>query len=959
MEQAPSVVRLAVDRPRLVTALMVVATLGLGLAAALPSLWPGVFPFLHPMRVDTDPENMLPEDEPVRVFHDRMKRELSLHDMVVVGVVNDEHPEGVFNPRTLAKVHALTDFAETLRWPDPDDPEKRVGIVVQDLIAPSTVDNIEQAGLGTIRFEWLMPEPPRTQEAALEVRRKAQRIPFLDGTLVSDDGKALALYLPLTSKDLSYRVYSALQEEIATFDGAEEWHITGLPVAEDTFGVEMFKQMAISAPLAMLVIFILMFIFFRKVVLILAPMIVAMVSVICAMGLLIATGRTVHIMSSMIPIFIMPIAVLDAVHILSEFFDRYQETRDRRKTCLRVMRTLFVPMLYTSLTTAAGFASLALTPIPPVQVFGLYVAFGVMVAWAATVVFCPAYIMFIPERRLEGFGLKREEEEAHSRTPMSRVLRAVGRGTHRFALLVLALTLVAVAVAIWGISKIRINDNPTKWFTESHPIRVADRVLNEHFGGTYMAYLALEPAEPAVVTESYVEGLASRLAGEGEKQKEAAPEAPAAFVAVAETVRQAETGGPVTELLDRLDASANEKLDEAEGDAWDAWDRVSLFLSAERQRLQTFKDPEVLRWVRRVQEHLAGETGGRVGKSNSLADIVRTVYRELLGGKEEYFRIPDRADAVAQCLIQYQSSHRPQDLDHFVTPDFRTGSVWVQLRSGDNRDMQAVVEELDAFVETNPPPVPIEHRWFGLTYINVIWQQKMVAGMLQAFLGSFLVVLLMMTLLFRSALWGFLSMIPLTVTVGVIYGVVGLVGKDYDMPVAVLSSLTLGLAVDYAIHFLARSREARRVHGSWQAAVPHVFGEPARAITRNVVVVGVGFLPLLAAPLVPYKTVGVFMAAILVLAGVASLLILPAIIRLLKGWLFPETKGRAVTCLCGTCIVSSAALVLLVAVNIHQFLAVGWTWLTWVSLPAIVILAALCGLMSRREACRADQESDS
>ncbi|MBS3821096.1 MAG: hypothetical protein KGY81_04960, partial [Phycisphaerae bacterium] len=59
------------------------------------------------------------------------------------------------------------------------------------------------------------------------------------------------------------------------------------------------------------------------------------------------------------------------------------------------------------------------------------------------------------------------------------------------------------------------------------------------------------------------------------------------------------------------------------------------------------------------------------------------------------------------------------------------------------------------------------------------------------------------------------------------------------------------------------------------------------------------------------------------------------------------------------CIVSSAALVLLVAVNIHQFLAVGWTWLTWVSLPAIVILAALCGLMSRREACRADQESDS
>jgi predicted RND superfamily exporter protein len=45
------------------------------------------------------------------------------------------------------------------------------------------------------------------------------------------------------------------------------------------------------------------------------------------------------------------------------------------------MDNLFMPMLYTSLTSAAGFASLALTPIPPVQVFGVFVALGVMAAW--------------------------------------------------------------------------------------------------------------------------------------------------------------------------------------------------------------------------------------------------------------------------------------------------------------------------------------------------------------------------------------------------------------------------------------------------------------------------------------------------------------------------------------------------------------------------------------------------
>ena len=97
-------------------------------------------------------------------------------------------------------------------------------------------------------------------------------------------------------------------------------------------------------------------------------------------------------MSSMIPIFIMPIAVLDSVHILSDFFDRYQDTKSRRETMRHVMGTLFTPMLYTSLTTAVGFLSLALTPIPPVQVFGLFVAFGVMVAWVLTVTFIPAFV---------------------------------------------------------------------------------------------------------------------------------------------------------------------------------------------------------------------------------------------------------------------------------------------------------------------------------------------------------------------------------------------------------------------------------------------------------------------------------------------------------------------------------------------------------------------------------------
>ena len=167
----------------------------------------------------------------------------------------------------------------------------------------------------------------------------------------------------------------------------------------------------------------------------------------------------------------------------------------------------------------------------------------------------------------------------------------------------------------------------------------------------------------------------------------------------------------------------------------------------------------------------------------------------------------------------------------------------------------------------------LEPRWFGLTYINVIWQEKMVFGhAASAFLGSFVVVLVMMSLLFRSPLWGLLSMIPLTLTIGLIYGVIGLIGKDYDMPVAVLSALTLGLAVDFAIHFPGPRARALLAQTAGPTARPPCLRRAGAGDRRNVIVIAVGFTPLLAAPLVPYNTVGVFLAAILFVSGLATLL---------------------------------------------------------------------------------------
>ena len=147
----------------------------------------------------------------------------------------------------------------------------------------------------------------------------------------------------------------------------------------------------------------------------------------------------------------------------------------------------------------------------------------------------------------------------------------------------------------------------------------------------------------------------------------------------------------------------------------------------------------------------------------------------------------------------------------------------------------------------------------------------MVSGMLAAFVSAFAVVLILMVLLFRSLRWGLLAMVPMTATVLLVYGTIGYIGRDYDMPLAVLSTLVLGIGVDFAIHFIERFRSLVRELGSSMRAFSEMFEEPGRAITRNALVIGVGFVPLLFSSLVPYVVVGVLLMTIMALSWAGTL----------------------------------------------------------------------------------------
>ncbi len=90
-----------IDHRRWVFAAMLLLVVALG--ALIPRI-----------QIDTDPENMLPDDQPARVLHNNIEQQFSLHDRIVVGQVNTAHPQGVFNPGSLADHYRLTRAIEDI-----------------------------------------------------------------------------------------------------------------------------------------------------------------------------------------------------------------------------------------------------------------------------------------------------------------------------------------------------------------------------------------------------------------------------------------------------------------------------------------------------------------------------------------------------------------------------------------------------------------------------------------------------------------------------------------------------------------------------------------------------------------------------------------------------------------------------------------------------------------------------
>ncbi len=780
-------VEFSVDHPKTVVLLTIIITI----------IFMTQFPKI---KTDTNPKNMLPATSDVRVWNDEVDRIFGLYeDTIVIGIRNEN---GVLNKETLGKIKRITDEILKIK-----------GVASSDVNSFPTITNVT-AEKGTLRVAPLMTEVPETERNIKALQKNLFENPILLDRIISKDGKTTAIYVPLekgaNGKEIADRIREILKNEKGEKgtqksqrlfgDRGDEFYIAGDPVARDTFGVEMFKLMAIFAPLAGLIMLVVRYLMFRDLFLSVTLMMDAMVSIIWSMGLLIGTGIPVHIMSSMAPVFLMAIAT-DSIHIFNEFYFRFRESKDKRLAIVETMRAVGRPVRYTAAATAAGFAVLLFMHIIPVKVFGGVVAFGTIALRLLSFSFIPAMFMFVSEKKLEEAS-KREDIEAGA----SRLLKGLARIGAENPVKTAITGLILFFVAIVGITKINVNNNMVDWFKKKSEIHIADSVLNNALGGTSLGYI--------------------------------------------------------------------------------------VAISSKDEHIKT---PEALRYIEGLQRHL--EKLPVVGKTSSIADLIKRINRVIHDNDPTYDRVPDSKEVIAQYLFLFSMSARPSDIDSFIDYPARRANMWVQLKTWDAEAMRDVIKAVDEYKKKSPAG-DIEFRPAGIAYFNLVWNDEVLWDMVKGFVLAIIAVFVILSLDFRSMKWAFIAYMPLLFTIVLIYGVIGYVGKDFDMPISVLSCLSLGMAVDFAIHFISRFkqrlRESQESEVRTQKLNPELLREaliwtaarPGKGILRNAVLFASAFSVMLFAPLTPYITVGAFIVSMMILSAIMTIIYLPALITLMQGWLF-------------------------------------------------------------------------
>jgi predicted RND superfamily exporter protein len=436
---------------------------------------------------ETDPDAFIPSNLPALILKEQVEQDFGLTDPIAVAIIRDA-PGGIFSADTLRLIRDLTEAIRELP-----------GVEPEDVLSIATESGVFFRD-GEPGFELLMEEIPETPEDLEALERKILGYELYRGTLVAEDRSASCIVIRSEGKQSGDALYRELSQLVKRFRVRDERIVVageaavrahmGVAVSDDAL------RMNFVCPIVMALMIVLVYRTGRGTVL---PLCVIGGASVTALGLMAACAVPVYIVTNGIFVIIMALGVADSLHLLGQYYEEQLDPRGRSRQQIVVdaCMALWFPVLVTSLTDIAGFLALYLVGImPPIRYFGLFTCFGILGALIYSYTVIPASLMILPLRGSKAFVTSSAFRQSVGALDfIGRSMGGLGALTLQRSRLVLGVGGAVITVAVWGASKLVINDARILAFKDDHPIVQASNELNARFDGTGQLNIVVTAAE--------------------------------------------------------------------------------------------------------------------------------------------------------------------------------------------------------------------------------------------------------------------------------------------------------------------------------------------------------------------------------------------------------------------------------------------------------------------------------
>ena len=290
-------------------------------------------------------------------------------------------------------------------------------------------------------------------------------------------------------------------------------------------------------------------------------------------------------------------------------------------------------------------------------------------------------------------------------------------------------------------------------------------------------------------------------------------------------------------------------------------------------------EPQILQSMESFQQELY-ETG-MVGRPTSLTDIISKTNVALQTGDGNNYFVPDSANLISQYLLLIEMNDSDY-LERFLTFEEDGARIQALVQDTSGSEIERLMNKIDNLGVKHFGDQPVVMTSTGIIVLIDALAEMIIEGQLNSIITALIAVFFIVYLLLRSWQGSILSVMLVGFLTVLNFGVMGWAGIKLDVVTVLISSIGIGVGVDYAIMVYARYLEERKKGLEVREAVVRTVETIGSAIMSNAIAVISGFIILIFSSFPPFRFFGILVTTLMLAAAVGSILVMPAIILQLE-----------------------------------------------------------------------------